>query len=125
MTVAVWAQTSSAIVGRWQAEKHGTPWLIVNITGDNNSKLGGRAVFYVLDSSDTANPKVVGKQEVQLLDAKLDGNVFRFQVKNQQAEVTMNPSSGELLTFRMILNDATHAMLKSGDGRDLGLVKRE
>lgn len=122
ITVGLWAQASSAILGRWQAEKHGVPWLIVNVS-EKGSKRGGTAVFYVLDGAESATPTVLGKQEVRLIDAKLVGNVFSFKVRNQQADVTMNPSSGELLTFEMTLKDETHATLKSSSGGQLMLKK--
>jgi hypothetical protein len=124
ITVALWAQASSAILGRWQAEKHGVPWLIVNVS-EERSKLGGSAVFYVLDGAESATPTVLGKQEVRLIDAKLVGNVFSFKVRNQQADVTMNPSSGELLNFEMTLKDETHATLKSISSGDQLMVKKE
>jgi hypothetical protein len=128
LTLAIWAQPSSSVVGWWQADKQGSPWVTLNVTREKDSKLGGTAVFYVLDktSSDTP-PRVLGKQEVQLVDPKLMGNVFSFEVRNQQGVVTMNPSSDELLGFEMILKDKTHARLKSKAGGDAGilLVKKE
>ena len=123
LTVALWAQSSSAILGSWQSEKHGSPWLIVNVRREANSKPGGTAIFFVLDSIDAATPKILGKQEVPLIDAKLAGNVFSFKVRNRQGDMIMNPYSGELLGFEMILRDDTHAMLKSSTGSDVPLVK--
>ncbi|HKU27737.1 MAG TPA: hypothetical protein VJQ54_19865, partial [Candidatus Sulfotelmatobacter sp.] len=51
ISVALRAQTSSAILGRWHAEKRGSPWLVVDVTRDHDSNLGGTSVFYVLDSN--------------------------------------------------------------------------
>lgn len=124
ISVALRAQTSSAIPGLWQAEKRGSPWLVVDVTSDHDSNLGGTAAFYVLESNYSVSPKVLGLQEARITDAKLAGNIFSFKVRNQQAGLTLNPSSGELLSFEMILNDETHATLKSSSGSDVPLVKK-
>ena len=128
ITVALVAQPSPTIVGKWQGDKQGSPWLIVNVTHEKNSELGGTAVFFIFDRDEPqAAPRVVGKQDVRLAEPKLVGNVFSFKIKNEQGEVTMNPSSGEALSFEMILKDEAHAVLKSGADADADLlmVKKE
>lgn len=115
MTLALFAQPARTILGKWEADKEGSPWLVLNVRGRSDGKLGGTAVFFVFDNSDSqVSPKLLGKQEVQLAHAQLVGNVFSFKIKNEQPEVTMNPSSGETLSFEMILKDETHAALESG-----------
>jgi hypothetical protein len=127
ITPSLWAQPKSTFTGTWRADKYGSPYVIVRLTHDQNSHLGGSAVFYVLDRADSnVPPKVLGNQEVQLLEPKLVDNVLFFKVRNQQGDVTMNPSSGESLIFKMILKDDNHATLKSpGDSAGLVLEKTE
>jgi hypothetical protein len=128
MTLALFAQPSRTILGNWEADKEGFPWVTVNVTRGGNGKFSGTAVFYVFDNPDSqGSPKVLGKQEVQLVDPQLVGDVFSFKIKNEQREVTMNPSSGETLSFQMILTDETHATLKSGGPRtaEATMVKKE
>jgi hypothetical protein len=128
MTLPLFAQPSRTILGKWEADKKGSPWVIVNVTAGNNGKLGGTAVFFVFDNLESqVSPKPLGKQEVQLVDAQLVGNVFSFKIKNEQREVTMSLSSGETLSFEMILKDETHAALKSDapHSAEATMVKKE
>jgi hypothetical protein len=122
------AQPSPEIVGRWQGDKMGTPWVTVNVIRGHSGQLSGTAVFYILDRSETDHaPKVLGKQEVALLDPKIAGNIFSFKVTNQQGAVTMNPSSGEALEFKMIVRSDTEATLRS-EGQDslsVSMVKQK
>jgi len=109
-TLAI-AQLSPAVVGKWQGDNQGSPWVTLNVVREKNGELSGTAVFFILD----APPKVLGKQEVQLIDPKLEGNTFSFKVRNQQGRVTMNPSSGETIGFQMTLNSDSEGLLKSDD----------
>lgn len=120
----LFSQASSPILGRWQAEKNGVPWLALDVR-EKDSTLDGTIVFHVLQGSGSASPKVLGLQEVPLAKGKLAGNVFSFKVKNQQSKKTLDPSSGEWLSFEMILNDESHAKLKSDNGSEVPLVKKE
>jgi hypothetical protein len=63
----------------------------------------------------------LGKQEVRLIDPKLEDSVFTFSVRNQQGQVTMNPSSGDTLVFHMALNSDTEGSLKSDDPQTPGV----
>jgi hypothetical protein len=128
MTVVLFAQPSRTILGKWEANKKGSPWVSVNVTRGDSGRFSGTAVFYVFDNPDSqGSPKVLGKEEVPLVDPQLVGHVFSFKIKNEQREVTMNPSSGETLSFQMILTDETHATLKSGGPRtaEATMVKKE
>jgi len=109
-TLAI-AQLSPAVVGKWQGDNQGSPCVTLNVVREKNGELSGRAVFFSLD----APQKVLGKQEVQLIDPKLEGNAFSFKVRNQQGRVTMNPSSGETIGFQMTLNSDSEGLLKSDD----------
>jgi hypothetical protein len=124
LTVA--AQPSPIIVGKWQGDQPGSPGVSVNVTQEKNGELGGTAIFFILDRTETQNPpQLLGKQQVQLVDPKLAGSVFSFKIKNQQGKVTMNPSSGEVLAFQMILSSKTEAILKSENQPDIRMVKQK
>jgi hypothetical protein len=108
------AQSSPDIVGKWRGENRGTQWVTVNVNRDSGGQLSGTAVFYILDQTETAQmPIVLGKQEVALVDPVMARNVFSFKIKNQQGTVIMNPSSGDALAFKMIVQSDTEATLRS------------
>ena len=112
-------KTQIGVLGKWQGDKRGLPWVMLNVSSEKNGGLSGTAVFFILDrSEDQAPAKILGKQEMQLVNPKLEGNVFSFQISNQQGQVTMNPSSGETLVFHMTLNSDSEGLLES-DNRKL------
>lgn len=122
VTVLAIGQSSAAVIGKWQGDKRGSPWVTLNVTREKNGGLSGTAVFFILDrSEDHAPAKVLGKQEVQLVNPKLEGNVFSFQISNQQGQVTMNPSSGETLAFHMTLNSDSEGLLRSDNPETPGV----
>jgi hypothetical protein len=105
----------SAIAGRWQGDKQGTPCVTLELTLDNG-ELSGTAMFFILDRTEhELPPRVLGKQEVQLLNPKLTGNVLSFKVKKQQGGVIMKQSSAEALVFHMTLEGNKTGVLKSND----------
>ena len=117
------AQSTKQIIGIWQGENRGKPWVTLNVLRDHNGQLSGTAVFYVLDrTQNEEQPKVIGKQEVALVDPKMAGNVLSFTVKNHQAEVTMNQFLGEDLQFKMVVHNEIEATLTS-ENRDSLSVK--
>jgi len=119
LTVLAIGQSSAAVLGKWQGDKRGLPWVMLNVSSEKNGGLSGTAVVFILDrSEDQAPAKILGKQEMQLVNPKLEGNVFSFQISNQQGQVTMNPSSGETLVFHMTLNSDSEGLLES-DNRKL------
>lgn len=114
LAVAAMGQSSRSVLGKWQGERQGVPFVTVNVTTEKDGELSGTAVFYILDQREIqGKPRVLGKQEVQLVDPKLAANVLSFKIRNQQGDVTMNASSGEELEFQMILGSDTEATLKS------------
>ena len=118
------AFAQSPVVGKWRGDKRGVPWVTLNVT-ETNGQLGGTAVFYVLDRNEGTNPpKVLGKQEVELVNGKLAGNIFSFQIRNQQGEARLNPSGGESLEFQMTLKD-NEGMLRPVDNPEGMEVKME
>ncbi len=122
------AQPPSPIIGQWQADKSGSPWVLVNVTRASDHRFGGTIVFFVVDrEASPSRAKPMGRQEIQLLDPNLTGDVFSFSVKNQQGPVTLDPSSSETLRFQMILRDPTHAELRPMNRKtaDILLVKKE
>jgi hypothetical protein len=126
IALTVSAQPSPIIVGKWQGDKQGSPWVRVNVTREKKGELGGTAVFFILDRTEAQNPpKVLGKQQVQLVDLELEGNVFSFKIMNRQGEVTMNPSGGKALAFQMILSNETQAILKSEYQADIRMLKQK
>jgi hypothetical protein len=121
-TVLAIGESSPAVLGKWQGDRHGLPWVTLNVTREKNGGLSGTAVFFILDrSEDHAPAKILGKQEVQLVNPKLEGNVFSFQISNQQGQVTMNPSSGETLAFHMTLNSDSEGLLRSDNPETPGV----
>ena len=127
LAISAAGQTSSIIAGTWQGEKQGSPFVILNVRQAANGKLSGTAVFFILDrESGHTPPKVLGKEEVQLLNPKLDGRVFTFSVRNQQGQVVMNASSGETLEFQLTMDNETRASLKSNspDAETIKMLKQ-
>ena len=121
------AFAQSAVIGKWRGDKRGVPWVTLNVS-ENNGQLGGTAVFYILDRNEGANPpKVLGKQEVELLNPKLTGNTFSFQVRNQQGEATLNPSGKDMLSFEMTIkgNEANLRPLDNPEGMEVKMVKQK
>jgi hypothetical protein len=115
VSVVAVGQISSTIVGTWQGDKRGSPWVTLHLTREKDGELSGTGVFFILDRNENNGPpKVLGRQEVQLVNPKVEGHVLSFRVRNQQGGVTMNPSSGETLGFHMTLNDES-GILKSDD----------
>lgn len=121
------AFAQSPAVGKWRGEKRGVPWVTLNVT-ENNGQMGGTGVFYILDRNESANPpKVLGKQEVELVNAKLSGNTFSFQIRNQQGEATLNPSGGETLEFQMTIkgNEANLRPMDNPEAMEVKMIKQK
>ena len=121
------AFAQSPVAGKWRGDKRGVPWVTLNVT-ETNGQLGGTAVFYILDRSEgTDPPKVLGKQEVELVNPKLNGDTLTFQVRNKHGEVTLNPSGGEALEFQMTIkgNDANLRPMDNPDAMEVKMVRQK
>jgi len=107
--------TSQDYVGEWLGNNKGVPWVILDVKVGSGG-LGGKATFYILDTSPSAvSPKVLGKEDVEIIDATLEANEMSFKVKNDQGDVVMNSSSGRELTFHLTMKSKAEGELRSDD----------
>ena len=107
--------TSQDYVGKWLGNNKGVPWVTLDVK-DGSGGLGGKATFYILDASPSnGSPKVLGKKDVEMIDATSTANGMSFKVKNDQGDVVMNPSSGQELTFHLTMKSKDEGVLQSDD----------
>ena len=107
--------TSQDYAGEWLGNNKGVPWVTLDVKVGSGG-LGGKATFYILDTSPgNGTPKVLGKKDVEMIDATLEANGMSFKVKNDQGDVVMNSSSGQALTFHLTMKSKDEGVLRSDD----------
>ena len=94
------AASDSAIAGTWQGKMDGLPMITLTVQ-DNDGKLSGTVTFYrIVD--DGSGPRVDGKNNSEMVNPKLEGKSFSFQIKN---------SNGGMDTFKMELTGKNEARM--------------
>jgi hypothetical protein len=123
---AIPAFAQQTIAGKWEGKIDGLPWVTLQITQDHGN-LAGTATFYIHDREHPGDPSkgILGKTEVDLVNARLSGNTLLFDVCNHdKSGVTLNAASNELLSFRMTLTGKYEGLLKKvGEEDDIAPVK--
>lgn len=95
------AANESPIEGTWQGEDRGVPVVTLKIK-DDHGKLSGTVVFYrIVDNG--GGPQAEARDSVEMLDPKLEGNIFSFQTKGSQ---------GELVSYQMELTGKNEGKFK-------------
>ena len=122
--MAVSAVTSdSPTAGTWTAQLHDQPCIKLTVN-DQGGKLSGDIIFYFLALEDGAW-KVKGDAHVDLINPRLDGKTFVFEVPHAKKHGSTDPADQEIKTFRMQLTGKNEAVFKNAaDGGDL-IVRRK
>src|SRR5260370_34745367 len=93
--------TGSTIAGTWEGKTEGVPVITITIK-EENAKLSGSVTFYRIED-DGNGPTVTGKETKELINPKLEGKIFSYQIKGR---------NDELVSLQMELT-----------GKDEGLIK--
>jgi hypothetical protein len=112
--LAVPALAQQTIAGSWQGKLDGLPWVKLQITQDHET-FSGKATFYIHGREHPGAPsdRVLGKTEMDMLNARLSENTVVFEVRNhEKSGVTLDPALNELLTFKMTLTGKDEGLLK-------------
>ena len=115
MAVSAAAASNSPIAGIWTGQLHNQPAIKLTVS-DHGGKLSGDIIFYFLMLEDGAW-KVKGDAHVNLINPRLEGKEFIFDVQHARKHGSTNPADQEIKTFRMELTGKNEAVLKNaGDG---------
>src|SRR5437660_4434885 len=82
------AADDSPIAGTWQGKMEDVPVVTLTVK-DDHSKLTGTMISYKI-VNDGSGPQVAGKSSTDMIDPKLDGKIFSYQIKD---------SNGDLLSY--------------------------
>jgi hypothetical protein len=117
------AASDSPIAGTWTAQLHNQPCIKMTVN-DHGGKLSGNIIFYLLMLED-GSWKVKGADTVDLINPRLEGKKFIFDVQHAKKHGSTDPADQEIKTFRMELTGKNEAVFKdAGDnGGDL-IVRR-
>jgi len=100
-------RTEQSIVGTWKGKFGDVPAVEVALKFEEG-KLTGKAVFYMVDSTDAAHP-VKGEEESPLMETAFDGNVLSFKVKR---------NDGSKFAAKMKFTGDDEAVLKPAEDPD-------
>ena len=116
--------SDSPIAGTWTAELHGKTAITLTVR-DNGGKLSGIIVFYFLQL-ENGTWKVKDGTAINLIDPRLEGKTFVFDVPHAKKHGSTEPADQEIKTFRMQLTGKNQAVFKNAadDGSDL-ILKRK
>ena len=85
LVAGVAAAAGSPIGGTWQGKMNNLPAVTLSVK-DEGDKLSGTITFYrVMD--DGSGPAVAGKDTLDLVNPKLEGKTFSFEVKTPNGEM--------------------------------------
>ncbi len=101
----------SSVVGKWEAQLGGYPWVVLNVA-QNQNQLSGTAIFFALRRDFEGGPPtgVIGERELRLNKIRKEGNAFFFEVTR--------PSDNETLSFEMKLTSDNVGFLQSTGSTD-------
>lgn len=115
--------TDSPIAGTWTANLHNQPAIKLTVD-DHDGKLSGNIIFYFLMLEDGAW-KVKGAEPVDLINPRMEGQTFVFEVPHARRHGSTDPADQEIKTFRLQLTGENEAVFKNAaDGSDLILRRR-
>ena len=122
--LAIPAFAQQTIAGRWEGKLDGLPWITIQITQDHEN-VSGTAAFYIHHRDHPGGPSngLLRKVETDLVNARLSWNTLLFEVRNpdvmnhdvmnhEKSGVTSDPSSNNLLEFKMTLTGKDEGLLE-------------
>jgi len=117
------AASDSPIAGIWTGQLHNQPAIKLTVN-DHGGELSGDIIFYFLMLEDGAW-KVKGNAHVNLINPRLEGKEFAFEVLHAKKHGPTDPADQEIKTFRMELTGKDEAVFKNaGDGGSDLIVTR-
>jgi hypothetical protein len=113
----------SPVAGIWTAEANGKPFIKLTVS-DNSGKLSGNIVFYML-MQENGTWNVKGDDPVCLINPRLEGQTFVFEVVHAKKHGSIDPADQEIKTFRMQLTGKDRGVFKGGaNGGDVVLSRK-
>lgn len=115
------AGAESPIAGTWTGQLHNQPCIKLTVD-DRDGRLSGNITFYLLMLEDGAW-KVKGDAHMDLINPRLEGRTFVFEVPHAKKHGSTDPADQEIKTFRMQLTGKNEAVFKNA-GNDGDLTVR-
>jgi hypothetical protein len=113
----------SPVAGVWTAELNEKPFIKLTVN-DNSGKLSGNIVFYMF-VQENGNWNVKGDDPVCLINPRLEGRIFVFEVVHAKKHGSVDPADQEIKTFRMQLTGKDRGVFKGGaNGDDIVLTRK-
>jgi len=123
LMAAAAAAPDSPIAGTWTAQLHNQPCIKLTVN-DHGGKLSGNIIFYLL-MLEGGSWKVKGDTHVDLINPRLEGKEFVFEVPHAKKHGSTDPADQEIKTFRMQLTGKNEAVFKNAaEGSDL-IIRRK
>ncbi len=117
------ATAASPIAGTWTAQLHNQPAIRLTVT-DQGGKLSGNIIFYFL-VLENGSWKVKGAYPAELINPRLEGKTFVFEVPHAKKHGSTDPADQEIKTFRMQLIGKNEAVFKNASNGDDLILKRK
>ena len=108
------AAADSPIAGTWTGSLHNQPCIKLTVN-DHGGKLSGDIIFYLLMLED-GSWKAKGDAHVDLINPRLEGKEFVFEVPHAKKDGSTDPADQEIKTFRMQLTGKNEAVFKNASG---------
>jgi|HubBroStandDraft_4_1064222.scaffolds.fasta_scaffold343648_2 hypothetical protein len=117
------AASDSPIAGVWTATLHDQPCIKLTVI-DNGGKLSGSIIFYMLMLED-GSWRVKGDAAVDLINPRLEGQTFVFEVPHAKKHGSTDPADQEIKAFRLELTGKNEAVFKNAtEAGDLTLRRK-
>ncbi len=114
----------SPIAGTWTAKMHDLPAIRMTVK-DNDGKLSGNIVFYLLVLENGAW-KVKGDAATDMIEPRLEGKTFVFEVHQAKKHGSTDPADQEIKTFRFHLTGPNEGVFRNADNsQDLKLTRQK
>lgn len=113
----------SPIAGVWTAELKDKPFIKLTVN-DNSGKLSGNIVFYML-AQENGTWSVKGDDPVGLINPRLEGQAFVFEVVHARKHGSTDPADQEIKTFRMQLTGKDRSVFKGAANGDEVVLTRK
>ena len=113
----------SPVTGVWTAELHEKPFIKLTVN-ENNGKLNGNIVFYMLMQENGAWA-VKGDDPVCLINPRVEDQEFVFEVVHAKKHGSIDPADQEIKTFRMQITGKDRGVFKgAANGQDVVLTRK-
>ena len=115
--------SDSPIAGTWTAQLHDQPCIKLTVN-DQGGKLSGTIIFYLL-MLENGSWKVKGADPTTLINPRLEGKTFVFEVPHAKKHGSTDPADQEVKTFRLELTGMNEGVFRNAvDGSDLILRRK-